>query len=71
MIEDFLPVLREYGLVTIFWDVNFNNVYSRSTSGATSSTDTFSRSTSSWTSSSGWHTCSATDESTSTLGEPA
>jgi NAD(P)H-dependent FMN reductase len=29
MIEDFLPVLREYGLVTIFWDVNFNNVYSR------------------------------------------
>src|SRR5215510_960979 len=26
MIENFLPVLRELGLVTIFWDVNFRNV---------------------------------------------
>jgi NAD(P)H-dependent FMN reductase len=25
-IEDLLPVLRELGLVTIFWDVNFGNV---------------------------------------------
>ena len=25
VIENFLPVLREYGLVTIFWDVNFAN----------------------------------------------
>jgi len=29
MIENLLPVLRELGLVTIFWDVNFNSVYSR------------------------------------------
>jgi NAD(P)H-dependent FMN reductase len=29
MIENLLPVLRELGLVTIFWDVNFNNVRSR------------------------------------------
>jgi NAD(P)H-dependent FMN reductase len=29
MIENFLPVLRELGLVTIFWDVNVNNVRSR------------------------------------------
>ena len=26
-IQDLLPVLRELGLVTIFWDVNFGNVY--------------------------------------------
>lgn len=25
-IEDLLPVMRELGLVTIFWDVNFSNV---------------------------------------------
>ena len=25
MIQDLLPVLRELGLVTIFWDVNFGN----------------------------------------------
>jgi NAD(P)H-dependent FMN reductase len=29
VIENFLPVLRELGLVTIFWDVNVNNVRSR------------------------------------------
>src|SRR5262245_50065832 len=29
MIENTLPVLRELGLVTIFWDVNFNTVRSR------------------------------------------
>ena len=29
MIENMLPVLRELGLVTIFWDVNFNTVRSR------------------------------------------
>jgi NAD(P)H-dependent FMN reductase len=29
VIENMLPVLRELGLVTIFWDVNFNNVRSR------------------------------------------
>lgn len=29
MIENMLPVLRELGLVTIFWDVNVNNVRSR------------------------------------------
>jgi NAD(P)H-dependent FMN reductase len=29
VIENLLPVLRELGLVTIFWDVNFNNVRSR------------------------------------------
>ena len=29
MIQDLLPVLRELGLVTIFWDVNVNNVWSR------------------------------------------
>jgi NAD(P)H-dependent FMN reductase len=28
-IENMLPVLRELGLVTIFWDVNVNNVRSR------------------------------------------
>ena len=28
-IENLLPVLRELGLVTIFWDVNVNNVRSR------------------------------------------
>jgi NAD(P)H-dependent FMN reductase/ribosomal protein S27AE len=27
-IQDLLPVLRELGLVTIFWDVNFSNVQS-------------------------------------------
>jgi NAD(P)H-dependent FMN reductase len=26
VIENLLPVLRELGLVTIFWDVNFGNV---------------------------------------------
>src|SRR5690348_7801303 len=26
-IQDLLPVLRELGLVTIFWDVNFSNVH--------------------------------------------
>jgi len=29
VIENLLPVLRELGLVTIFWDVNVNNVRSR------------------------------------------
>src|SRR5262245_2435771 len=29
MIENLLPVLRELGLVTIFWDVNVNNVRNR------------------------------------------
>ena len=29
VIENLLPVLRELGLVTIFWDVNFNNVRTR------------------------------------------
>jgi NAD(P)H-dependent FMN reductase len=29
MIENLLPVLRELGLVTIFWDVNVNNVRTR------------------------------------------
>jgi NAD(P)H-dependent FMN reductase len=29
MIENLLPVLRELGLVTIFWDVNVNNVHAR------------------------------------------
>ena len=27
VIENLLPVLRELGLVTIFWDVNFSNVH--------------------------------------------
>jgi NAD(P)H-dependent FMN reductase len=27
-IQDFLPVIRELGLVNIFWDVNFGNVAS-------------------------------------------
>ena len=26
MIENLLPVMRELGLVTIFWDVNFSGV---------------------------------------------
>ena len=25
-IQDFLPVIRELGLVNIFWDVNFGNI---------------------------------------------
>lgn len=29
MIQDLLPVLRELGLVTIFWDVNVTSVHSR------------------------------------------
>lgn len=29
MIQDLLPVLRELGLVTIFWDVNVNNARTR------------------------------------------
>jgi NAD(P)H-dependent FMN reductase len=28
VIQDFLPVIRELGLVNIFWDVNFSNVAS-------------------------------------------
>ena len=28
VIENLLPVMRELGLVTIFWDVNFGNVQS-------------------------------------------
>src|SRR5213594_2991452 len=28
VIQDFLPVIRELGLVTIFWDVNFSTVQS-------------------------------------------
>ena len=28
-IEALLPVLRELGLVTIFWDVNFSNIRTR------------------------------------------
>ncbi len=27
MVQDLLPVLRELGLVTIFWDVNFSNIH--------------------------------------------
>src|SRR5687767_2755763 len=27
-IQDFLPVIREFGLVNIFWDVNFGNIAS-------------------------------------------
>jgi len=27
VIENLLPVMRELGLVTIFWDVNFSNVH--------------------------------------------
>src|SRR5262245_57570016 len=27
MIENLLPILRELGLVSIFWDVNFGNIY--------------------------------------------
>ncbi|MEO6392148.1 MAG: NAD(P)H-dependent oxidoreductase [Pyrinomonadaceae bacterium] len=27
MVENMLPVMRELGLVTIFWDVNFGNVH--------------------------------------------
>jgi NAD(P)H-dependent FMN reductase len=26
VVENLLPVMRELGLVTIFWDVNFSNV---------------------------------------------
>ncbi len=29
VIENLLPVMRELGLVTIFWDVNFSNVQTR------------------------------------------
>ena len=29
VIENLIPVLRELGLVAIFWDVNFTNVHSR------------------------------------------
>jgi NAD(P)H-dependent FMN reductase len=29
VIENLLPVLRELGFVTVFWDVNFNNVRTR------------------------------------------
>jgi NAD(P)H-dependent FMN reductase len=29
VIENMLPVLRELGLVTVFWDVNFTSVHSR------------------------------------------
>jgi NAD(P)H-dependent FMN reductase len=29
MIQNLVPVLRELGLVTIFWDVNFTSVHSR------------------------------------------
>jgi hypothetical protein len=49
VIELLLPVLRELGLVTIFWDVHFTNSWpTRLSSGA---------STSSWPSWNGWRGC--------------
>lgn len=41
MIQDLLPVLRELGLVTIFWDVNVNNVRSRFDESGTLVDDSF------------------------------
>jgi NAD(P)H-dependent FMN reductase len=41
VIENFLPVLRELGLVTIFWDVNVNNVRSRFDESGTLVDDSF------------------------------
>jgi NAD(P)H-dependent FMN reductase len=41
LIENLLPVLRELGLVTIFWDVNFNNVRTRFDEGGVLVDDSF------------------------------
>jgi NAD(P)H-dependent FMN reductase len=41
MIENLLPVLRELGLVTIFWDVNVNNVRTRFDDSGTLVDDSF------------------------------
>ncbi len=41
MIENLLPVLRELGLVTIFWDVNFTSVHSRFAEDGTLLDETF------------------------------
>jgi NAD(P)H-dependent FMN reductase len=41
MIQDFLPVLRELGLVTIFWDVTFNSARTRFDEAGTLVDDSF------------------------------
>jgi NAD(P)H-dependent FMN reductase len=41
VIENMLPVLRELGLVTIFWDVNFTSVRSRFDDGGALVDDSF------------------------------
>jgi len=41
MIQDLLPVLRELGLVTIFWDVNVNNARTRFDDGGELVDDSF------------------------------
>jgi NAD(P)H-dependent FMN reductase len=41
VIENLLPVLRELGFVTIFWDVNFNNVRTRFDEGGALVDDSF------------------------------
>ena len=41
MIQDLLPVLRELGLVTIFWDVNVNNARTRFDDGGALVDDSF------------------------------
>jgi NAD(P)H-dependent FMN reductase len=41
VIENLLPVLRELGLVTIFWDVNVNNVRARFDEGGALVDDSF------------------------------
>ena len=41
VIENLLPVLRELGLVTVFWDVNFNNVRTRFDEGGALVDDSF------------------------------
>ena len=69
MIQNLVPVLRELGLVTIFWDVNVTSVHSRFDEDGTLLDETFLRaSRSSSTSSCGWQRRCGTDARTSRSG---
>ncbi|MGQ0734272.1 MAG: NADPH-dependent FMN reductase [Acidobacteriota bacterium] len=70
-IQDLLPVLRELGLVTIFWDVNIGSVGKTFDEAGTLKDQALVRRTSSWTSWSGWPGRSGTVEPTSRSGEEA
>ena len=71
VIENLLPVMRELGLVTIFWDVNVSGVQKPSAPRGSFSTPPCSGAwTSSWASWSGWRAFCATGARRSHSGRP-